>query len=611
MCGIIGYTGASSAVDVVLKGLHALEYRGYDSAGVAYFDSDSMLRVVKASGRIRMVESMVASMPTIVSHCAIGHTRWATHGEPNDQNSHPHGTELVQIVHNGIIENFMQLRGELEELGYTFASDTDTETAAILLDACYRQAKGDAVAAIAAAEKKLRGAYAIAAVFADHPGKIYAIRRDNPLIIGCGQKENFVASDITAILSHTRSYYSLHAGEIACICADSITFMHCDGSVFDKELHTADWSLHAAERGGYPHFMSKEIHEEADAVIKTLTPRIKDMLPDFSEERIDVSRLTCARRVSIVACGTALHAGLHAKHIIEKYVRVPVGAYIASEFRYADPILNDKDAVIVISQSGETADTLAALRLAKARGAYTLAIINVVGSTIAREADAVVYTWAGPEISVASTKAYTVQTALMTLLGVYMALDRGTVSPDHARTLVTQLLTALPEAIKGVLAREHEIKAMAQCVATTEHLFFIGRNVDYYAAQEASLKLKEISYIHSEAYAAGEMKHGTISLIDFGTPVIALSTTESLREKLLSNCKEVAARGAQIFTVCTADAMEFDLLSKAIFKLPPIHGDLAPIAMATVLQLLAYHVSVLRGCDVDQPRNLAKSVTVE
>ncbi len=611
MCGIIGYTGASSAIDNVLSGLHALEYRGYDSAGIAYFDGNQQLCTLKSSGKICTVEGLVASMPPVNSHCAIGHTRWATHGEPSHRNAHPHGTDTVQIVHNGIIENAAELRAVLEGEGYTFSSETDTEAAAVLLDACYRQCGGEAVAAMAAMAERLRGAYAIAAVFADRPEEIYAIRRDNPLIVGCGEHENFVASDITALLSHTRRYYSLHVGEIACVRAEGVVFMHGDGSTFSKKIHTADWSLHAAERGGYPHFMSKEIHEEADAVLKTLTPRVKDMLPDFSGEQMEIRRLTEARRIYVVACGTALHAGLHAKFVMEKYARVPVSAEIASEFRYADPILDERDAVIVISQSGETADTLAALRLAKRRGAYTLAIINAVGSTIAREADATVYTWAGPEIAVASTKAYTVQTALMTLLGVHMALAHGTMDQGHARTVVEELLTALPTAINAVLAREEEIAALAKCVATAEHLFFIGRNVDYYAAQEASLKLKEISYIHSEAYAAGEMKHGTISLIDFGTPVIALSTTDSLREKLINNCKEVAARGAQIFTVCTADATEFDELSKGIFKLPPLHAALAPIAMATVLQLLAYHVSVLRGCDVDQPRNLAKSVTVE
>lgn len=611
MCGIIGYTGSSCALERIVSGLRALEYRGYDSAGLAYFAENGALRTVKAAGRIDALESKLTKEGMPRACTAIGHTRWATHGAPTDDNSHPHGTATVQIVHNGIIENYAELKKELLDLGYTFCSDTDTEVAALTLDRLYREMKNDPLAALIKLKTLLRGSYAIGAVFADRPEEIYAIRRDNPLIVGKGSGEYFIASDITALLPYTRDYYRLASHELAHLSSDGIEFFDDEGSPVDKHLHHADWSLGQAERGGYEHFMRKEIEEEPTVLLQALSSRVKNGLPDFCDEKLDEERLLRARRILIVACGTAYHAGLYAKFIFEKYARMQVSVEIASEFRYADPILDAQDAVILISQSGETADTIAAMRLARKVGAYTVGIVNAVGSTVAREADTTLYTWAGPEIAVASTKAYTVQTALLTLLGLRMAYVRGNLDKNHTKTLAEELLTTLPRAVTSIISQEEQIISIARCLATTDHLFFIGRNIDYYAVTEASLKLKEISYIHSEAYAAGELKHGTISLIDFGTPVIALSTTDALREKLLANCREVTARGAQLFAVCTADTTEFDRDALSVFKLPSIHPDLAPIAAATVFQLLAYHVSVLRGCDVDRPRNLAKSVTVE
>lgn len=614
MCGIIGYTGKRSALPSILRSLHALEYRGYDSAGTAFFDEKEALCTVKASGKIsaleaKLQERLAHDAPLV--HTAIGHTRWATHGAPTEKNAHPHGTKYVQIVHNGIIENYAELKEELKAKGYVFTSDTDTEVAALTLDRLYLESGGDALSSLAKLKTLLRGSYAIGVLFANRPHELYAIRRDNPLILGCGEEGAFIASDITAILPYTRDYYRLSSEEIACLTGEGIRFFDDAGKRVKKHLHHADWSEEQAERGGYEHFMRKEIEEEPSVLARALSSRTKDSLPCFISEKINEERLLHARRILLVGCGTAYHAGLFAKFFFEKYARMQLSAEIASEFRYADPILDASDAVILISQSGETADTLAALRLARERGAYTLGIVNAVGSSIAREADDVLYTYAGPEIAVASTKAYILQSALLALLGLHLSYLAGRTDSAHTRILTQELTAALPRALRDVLSRESEILSLARSLATAEHLFFIGRNVDHFAVTEASLKLKEISYIHSEAYAAGELKHGTISLIEFGTPVIALSTTDALREKLLSNCREVTSRGAQLFAVCTADQTEFDGDATSVFKLPPIHPDLAPIAAATVFQLLAYHVAVLRGCDVDQPRNLAKSVTVE
>ncbi len=610
MCGIIGCTGVKRAVDTVVKGLHMLEYRGYDSAGVAWFDSEGTLKTEKSVGKIRDLEKKLALRSDLGGGAGIGHTRWATHGAPTDANSHPHGTARVQLVHNGIIENYAALRGELSALGYTFASDTDTEAAALLLDRLAGET-GSHAEAMRALAGRLCGSFAIGAIFADEPGVIYAIRRESPLLIAIGDGASYLASDMTAVLAHTRRYLTLEAGELAILAPSGVTLLGEDGERVEREVCEAVWDVRAAERGGHPHFMHKEIFEEPRVVRDTLAPRVSAGLPDFGGEGLDTARLASAERIFIVACGTAYHAGLIGAAVIERYARIPVTVELASEFRYRDPILSEREPVILISQSGETADTLAALRLAKSRGSYTLGIVNVVGSSVAREADAALYTYAGPEIAVASTKAYTVQTALLSLLGIYLASLRGQVSAEEARRETAALLTGLPSEIERILAREGEIAALAAELTEHENLFFIGRRTDYYAATEASLKLKEISYIHCEAYAAGELKHGTISLITEGTPVVALSSEPDLREKMLGNVREVTARGARVLLFAAGEPGALADTAAGAFLLPELPRVSAPIAMATALQLLAYHTACLRGCDVDQPRNLAKSVTVE
>lgn len=612
MCGIIGYTGKRRAVNVLLEGLETLEYRGYDSAGIAVFDSGKQNRitVVKAKGRIDAVKKKLASMPENNSCCGIGHTRWATHGEPSDANAHPQGTERVQIVHNGIIENYQTLKDGLLADGYGFSSATDTEVAALLIDKIYGTEKKP-LAAMRRAEGLFRGSFAIGAVFSDYPGEIYAMRRDNPLIIGCGEGENFIASDITAILSYTKKYYLLDEGSIAVISADKVVFYDANGMEYAPEIHEATWDINAAKRGGYNHFMLKEIHEEPSAITATIHPRISGGLPDFSEEGLDENRLRNARRIFIVGCGTAYHAGLIGKYAIEKAARIPVSVEIASEFRYSDPILSSDDVVIAVSQSGETADTLAAVRLANERGAYTVGIVNVVASTIANTVDTVIYTLAGPEIAVASTKAYSIQSALFTVLAIKLALLNGNMTEDCAKEFLVAITEELPAAILKIIDSEEMFAEIAKKIYTKSDVFYIGRGADSYAALEASLKLKEISYIHSEAYAAGELKHGTISLIEEGTPVIALSTVGALREKMISNIREVKARGALVISVTENGANDFAHVSDYVYELPAIREELAPIAMATALQLIAYYTAVSRNCDVDHPRNLAKSVTVE
>lgn len=608
MCGIIGYTGRKEAKDVIIAGLKALEYRGYDSAGLTAFDEANAFRTVKSVGKIRNLEEKLKTVSPFASHSGIGHTRWATHGAPTDYNSHPHGTGRVMLVHNGIIENYAELKEELLAKGYRFLSETDTEVAAVLIDSLYQ---GDPAAAIRTAVGKIRGSFAFGILFHDKPGKIYAARKGSPLIIGVGEGENFIASDITAILRYTKQYITLDEGNLAIVSADDIVMEGVDGKQIDFKVDTAHWDVHAAERGGYPHFMKKEIFEEPEAVRKTLSPRLRDGLPDFAAEGLDTARIAAAEKITLVACGTAMHAAYMAKLYFEKFARIPTSVEIASEFRYANPILGEKDIFIAVSQSGETADTLAALRLAKEAGAYVIGIVNAVGSSIAREVDTVLYTWAGPEIAVASTKAYTVQSALFFLLALELAFLRGRMEKAQVKELATGLYRDLPSAIETVLKREEEIRKVAETLKETKDLFFIGRNADYYAALEASLKLKEISYIHSEAYAAGELKHGTISLIEQGTRVVALSSVRELEEKLCSNIKEVAARGAEVFTVATAGSRVFEPVSAQVFHLPKVPDVYGALTMATTLQLFAYYAAVARGCSVDQPRNLAKSVTVE
>lgn len=610
MCGIIGYTGTDNSVPKLIEGLSALEYRGYDSAGIAVF-SHGRFTTVKAKGRIKnMKEKLDAQYGALVSDCGIGHTRWATHGEPSDRNSHPHGTEKLKLVHNGIIENYLSLKEELAQSGYTFESETDTEVAAKLIDRCYT-ITGDPFEAIRTAAGKLRGSYAFGILFYDHPGVIYAVRKDSPLIVALSEDGNFIASDIPAVLKYTNRYYQLEEGEIAAVEKQGVSVVDFHGNPVNKTPLTAAWSIDAAEKGGYAHFMAKEIAEEPSALIKTLRPRIRDGLPDFGLDALPDSLLASFRGIQIVACGTAMHAGLAGRTAIERMARIPVRVEIASEFRYKNPILSADDLVVIISQSGETADTLAALRLAKERGAFTLAIVNVAGSSIAREADAVLYTWAGPEIAVASTKAYTVQVALLYLFAIKLAYCRGTLSADEAKQKVRLLSEDAPQAVEKALALSDRCRTVAEKLKGAEHLFFIGRGVDYDIAVEASLKLKEISYIHSEAYAAGEMKHGTISLITEGLPVVAVCTGSALFEKTASNIKEVKARGARVILVCTEQTPDAEKLADDMLIVPALADEFMPIPAMTVLQLFAYHMSVLLGCDVDKPRNLAKSVTVE
>ncbi len=612
MCGIIGYIGHDLSTKRLVEGLSALEYRGYDSAGISAFTDDGKLVTVKAQGRLANVAEKIKEHGELLgSTCGIGHTRWATHGAPSDTNSHPHGTNDLMIVHNGIIENYVELKKELLADGYVFASETDTEVAALLMDKNYKLCGKDKYKTIRKTLSEIKGAYAFAVLFADDPDKIWATKKDSPLIIGKGRDENYVASDITAILRHTRDYYQITEGEIAIVERGSITIYGKDDKEIQKPVNTAHWDVEAAERGGYPHFMIKEINEEPEAVKKTVNPRIKDGLPDFGEENIDIDMFRDIERIHIVACGTAMHAGLAAKTFFESLCRISTQVEIASEFRYNDPIIGRGDLVIVISQSGETADSLAALRMSKEKGAHTLAIVNVMGSSIARDADNVLYTWAGPEIAVASTKAYTVQVALMALLAIAAAKLRGNITEERAKALSSELSVRVPDTIAEVISKADVIKSSALKFMEANDLFFIGRGIDYALAMEGSLKLKEISYIHSEAYAAGELKHGTISLITDGMPVIALSTVSALYEKTLSNIKEVKARGAVVYSVCSAGAVGAIGESADSFVIPDVDETLAILPAATVLQLVSYFVATERGCDVDKPRNLAKSVTVE
>ncbi|MBQ2765565.1 MAG: glutamine--fructose-6-phosphate transaminase (isomerizing) [Clostridia bacterium] len=608
MCGIIGYIGKDNCVNHLIEGLRALEYRGYDSAGIAFFGKEGKINSVKAAGRLVNVEAKLSDTPE--SHCGIGHTRWATHGAPSDVNSHPHGTPGVRIVHNGIVENYAALREELTVLGYTFESDTDTEVAAKLLDYYYMKEKLTAHAAIERMTSRLVGSWALGILFEDAPDTIWTARKGSPLIIGVGEDENFVASDITAILRKTRRYYQLDEGEIAKVTKTEVEIFR-DGKAVEKPLLTASWDIEAAERGGFSHFMIKEINEEPTAIRTTLHSRIKNGLPDFTGDGFDVGVFAKVSRVHIVACGTAMHAGLIAKGALAALAKLPCEVEIASEFRYNDPLIDERDLVVIISQSGETADSLAALRLSKEKGAATLGVVNVIGSSIAREADSVIYTMAGPEIAVASTKAYSVQTALLYLLAVSAAIVRGELDSASARAKVTELYERAPDAVAEMIAREDEIKAHAEALAKAEDLFFIGRGMDYHLACEGSLKLKEISYIHSEAYAAGELKHGTISLITEGVPVIALCSVPSLYEKMVSNIRETKARGANTLMITSHNTEVADGTADHVIRLPEIAPELAFLPAVTALQLFAYHAAAARGCDIDKPRNLAKSVTVE
>ena len=610
MCGIIGYTGSEKCVPILLDGLKTLEYRGYDSAGVAMQEGEK-IDTVKAKGRLSILSEKLNGGEGHDAHCGIGHTRWATHGEPSDINSHPHTTDNLALVHNGIIENYAEIGEMLRGAGYHFVSETDTECAAKLLDMFYCQSH-DPLDAILRACKVIRGSYAFGILFRDIPDTIFAVRKDSPLIVAKDKTGGLIASDIPAILRYTKEYYRLDEGIVARIRPDEICFFNDKKESVTQTPETVDWDVEQAQKGGYAHFMLKEIHEEPEAIRKTLEPRISDGLPLFGIDRLDGDFLARFSGIHIVACGTAMHAGLIGKAIIEKLARIPVNVEIASEFRYRDPILLPNDLVILLSQSGETADTLAALRHAKAQGIYTLAIVNVIGSSVAREADSVLYTWAGPEIAVASTKAYSVQCSLLYLLALRLALVKGKMTEDEVRVICGHMLTKIPQAITEALALNDRIYDAASKLVAAEHVFYIGRDIDWALCTEASLKLKEISYIHSESYAAGELKHGTISLITEGTPVIALTTVSKVCEKTISGIREVKSRGAYVISVCSKElAGQYDIPCDEQIVIPQIDELLLSFPAVTILQLLAYHVSALKGLDVDKPRNLAKSVTVE
>ena len=606
MCGIVGYVGKRSAQDVLLDGLEKLEYRGYDSAGVA-LALDGGIRVVKSKGRLTQLRQKLAAQALAQSFCGIGHTRWATHGEPSDVNSHPHSTPRVSIVHNGIIENYGILKERLMAKGYTFESETDTEVLVKLIDSCYT---GDPLRALQEALAKVRGSYALAVLFRDRPDTIFAVKRESPLIVGWGEGENFVASDIPALLKYTRRYSVLEEGDMAVCTAEGIRFYNEFAEPVQRPALTADWDMEAAEKGGYPHFMLKEINEQPTAITATVSPRVEDGMPDLRIPQLTDEVLRSIGTVHLVGCGTAMHAGMVGKAAIETLARVPAEVDIASEFRYREPILNPNDLVIIISQSGETSDTLAALKLAKSRGVPVLAIVNVVGSSIARAADYVLYTYAGPEIAVASTKAYMVQLCVLYLFALRLAYARGRLSEAETRRYTAQLLRA-PEIIKARLADCEQIKYLASRYMNTQSCFFIGRGFDYSLSLEGSLKLKEISYVHSDAYAAGELKHGTISLITDGVPVIALATQKQVYEKTISNAKETRSRGARVLLFTTKDAVVPEGVADAVIRLDEYEDLLMPLQLIVPLQLFAYYMAVLRGCDVDKPRNLAKSVTVE
>ena len=607
MCGIVGYVGKEACADILVEALRKLEYRGYDSAGIAVFEGDK-IKTVKAKGKIdEGLSARLADSDTLHATCGIGHTRWATHGEPSDVNSHPIGNGRVSIVHNGIIENYRELKAFLISKGYGFESETDTETVAKLLDYYY---EGDPIEAIEKALGDIEGAYALGIIFREHKNKIFAVRKDSPLIVGKGEGESFIASDVTAILEHTREYYFLERGEIAVLSEKGIRFTDIHGEEIEKELQIATWDVTAAQKGGYEHFMLKEIHEQPEAVRNTVSPRVKDGLPDFSECGLTADRIKSYKNIYIVGCGSAMHSGMVGKYLIEDLARIPVIVDIASEFRYRNPLVTSGDLVVVVSQSGETADTLEALKLSKSKGADTLAVVNVVGSSIAREADMVIYTNAGPEISVCSTKAYAVQVAFMYLFAFQIAYANGSIDENECRRLVSGLLE-IPEKIQLCLDDMSQYQYVASKIFNADSLLYIGRGLDNALSMEGSLKLKEISYIHSEAYAAGELKHGTISLIEDGMPVIVAATQSRLFEKTLSNVREVKSRGAKVVMICR-ESIDIDK-NCADYKvgLPEAEDLFLPMLSVVTMQLIAYYTAVQRGCDVDKPRNLAKSVTVE
>ena len=612
MCGIVGFTGRSQAAPILLDGLSKLEYRGYDSAGLAVQDGESEIEIVKAKGRLKALYEKTNGGMAMQGTCGIGHTRWATHGEPSTQNAHPHCSDdkAVVGVHNGIIENYQDIRAHLVKHGYSFHSETDTEVAIKLVDYYDKKYGEGPVAALSRAMLRIRGSYALAVMFASHPGEIYVARKDSPLILGVADGESYLASDVPAILKYTRQVYYIGNMEIGCLKKGSVTFYNQDGEEITRELTEIKWDAEAAEKAGYEHFMMKEIHEQPKAVRDTLSSLVKDGRIDLSGIGLNAEDIRRISGIHIVACGSAYHVGVAAQYVLEDWARIPVRVELASEFRYRRPLLDENALVIIISQSGETADSLAALREAKGRGIRTLGIVNVVGSSIAREADSVLYTLAGPEIAVATTKAYSTQLIACYLLALEFALQRGTMEEGEYQRLIAELQT-LPDKMARILEDKERIQWFAAKYAAARDIFFIGRGLDYAISLEGSLKMKEISYIHSEAYAAGELKHGTISLIEKGTLVIGVLTQQELYEKTMSNMVECKSRGAYLFGLTSYGNYNVEDTADFTVYIPRTDVHFATSLAVIPLQLLGYYVSVARGLDVDKPRNLAKSVTVE
>lgn len=608
MCGIVGYIGNHQAAPVLLDGLAKLEYRGYDSAGMAVYDGEE-IRMVKATGRLKVLDALTQGGSTLPGTAGIGHTRWATHGSPTDTNAHPHfnSDASIAVVHNGIIENYQKLKKKLEARGYKFVSETDTEVIAHLLDRYYQ---GNPLEAITKIMHRMEGSYALGIIFRDHPDEIYAVRKDSPLIVGKSSEGSLMASDVPAILKYTRSVYFIENEEIVKLTRDRLEFYNIDEEELEKEPAEISWDLSAAEKGGYDYFMLKEIYEQPKAISDTMNPRIRDGEIVIEELGMSDEEIREIRKIYIVACGSAYHAGVTGKYVLEGMARIPVEVDLASEFRYRNPILDEKTLVIIISQSGETADSLAALREAKERKSRVLGIVNVVGSSIAREADNVFYTWAGPEISVATTKAYSTQLIALYLLAMKFSKVRGTVGEAEFAAMLEDL-RRLPKQVEFLLGGQERIQKFANRYLAADHIFFIGRGLDYAISLEGSLKLKEISYIHSEAYAAGELKHGTISLIEDGTLVVAVLTQEELYKKTISNIQEVRTRGAFVMAVTNAHHTDAEKNADYVIYLPETNSYFTNSLAVIHLQLFGYYVALGRGLDVDKPRNLAKSVTVE
>lgn len=608
MCGIVGYIGASQAAPILLDGLSKLEYRGYDSSGITVFDGEE-IKLAKAMGRLKILEELTHNGENMPGNAGIGHTRWATHGSPSDVNAHPHLNKdhTIAVVHNGIIENYIKLKKKLMGKGYEFLSETDTEVIAHLLDYYY---EGDPMKAIIKVMHRIEGSYAFGIMFKDYPDELFAVRKDSPLIVGHSKDGNLIASDVPAILKYTRNVYFIENQEIVRITADSMKFYNTDEEEISKESVTIEWDVEAAEKGGYEHFMLKEMYEQPKAVSDTITPRIKDSKIVIEELNMTDDQMKEIKKIYIIACGSAYHTGVTSKYVFEGLARIPVEVDLASEFRYRNPVLEENSLAIIVSQSGETADSLAALREAKAHGIKVLGIVNVVGSSIAREADMVMYTWAGPEIAVATTKAYSTQLIAQYLLAMKFAQVRGTIAEDELSKMILDL-KKLPDQIELLLNNKEKIQRFANRYIAAKDIFFIGRGIDYAISLEGSLKLKEISYIHSEAYAAGELKHGTISLIEEGTLVTAVLTQEDLYKKMISNIVEVRTRGAFVLAVTNEGNTEVEKASDYVIYIPNTNKYFTNSLAIIPLQLFGYYVAVGKGCDVDKPRNLAKSVTVE